>query len=210
MALHGKPDDAHLIARSANEAFPPDALSEIRQERLLGADQEADFPRARSRSSLAQKVVFSSYCRLEWKLHSPSPATHHLSRTPHASDQGSGDLTNKSVAPERVGSLAASVMLQWLRDSNASLVERFRAYELFPNVDRDDNSLEGTCATKLEEAFDAAIEGQAFLLTNDGELISSGQSVVFRTPCSKSGQQNRLLLSSTMLADCAVPTSVRR
>ncbi len=44
MALHDKPDDAYLIARSADEAFPADALSEIRQERLLGADQEADFP----------------------------------------------------------------------------------------------------------------------------------------------------------------------
>jgi hypothetical protein len=180
MALYDNPDDAFLVARSADEAFPADALSEIRQERLLGADQEADF------SACKVEIVLGAKGRLYVVL--PTGVETSLPfacNAPFIQDPARLKIKDPETSPtnrwllERVGSLAASVMLQWLRDPNASLVERSRAYELFPDVDRDDNSLEGTCATAVKETFDAAIEGQSFLLTNDGELRPSGQSVIF-------------------------------
>ena len=44
MGLNGAEGERFLIVRSALEDFPSDALAEIRQERLLGADQEMAFP----------------------------------------------------------------------------------------------------------------------------------------------------------------------
>ena len=180
MALHDKPDDAYLIARSADEAFPADALTEIRQERLLGADQEADFPACKVEIVLGAKGRL--YVVLPTGVETSLPFA---CNAPFIQDPARLKIKDPETSPtnrwllERVGSLAASVMLQWLRDPNASLVERSRAYELLPDVDRDDNSLEGTCATTVEETFEDAIEGQASLLTNDGELRPGGQSVIF-------------------------------
>ena len=137
-------------------------------------------PRARSRSSLAQRSSFRRVLptgsgdftplRLQRTIY-PRP------RTPQ--DQGSGDLTNKSVAPGARRLACCISHAPMAAEIQCKPCRTFPRLRLLPNVDRDDNSLEGTCATKLEEAFDAAIDGQAFLLTNDGELISSGQSVVF-------------------------------
>ena len=180
MALHDKPDDAYLIARSADETFPADALSEIRQERLLGADQAADFPACKVEIVLGAKgrlyVVLPTGVETSLPFACNAPFIQDPARLKIKDPETSS--TNRWLL-ERVGSLAASVMLQWLRDPNASLVERSRAYQLFPDVDRDDNSLEGTCATTVEETFDDAIAGQTFLLTNDGELRPGGQSVIF-------------------------------
>ena len=180
MALHDKPDDAYLVARSADEEFPADALSEIRLERLLGADQEVDFPACKVEIVLGAKgrlfVVLPTGVETSLPFACNAPFIQDPARLKIKDPETSP--TNRWLL-ERVGSLSASVMLQWLRDPNASLVERSRAYKLFPNVDHDDNSLEGTCARTVEEAFDGVIEGQAFLLTNDGDLISSGQSVIF-------------------------------
>ena len=49
---------------------------------------------------------------------------------------------------------------------------------MFPDVDRDDSSLEGTCATAVEEAFDAAIANKPCLLTESGELKAGGEAVL--------------------------------
>jgi hypothetical protein len=69
-------------------------------------------------------------------------------------------------------------VLQWLGQTSVSVAERSRAYGCFPDVDRDDNSLEGTCAATVEEAFAAAIENTAFLLTDAGDLKPANQSVI--------------------------------
>lgn len=180
MALHDNPDHAFLLARSVEEAFPAEALSEIRQERLLGDDQETDFPPCKV------EIVLGANGRLYVVL--PTGVETSLPfacNAPFIQDPARLKIKDPETSPtnrwllERVGALAASVMLRWLRDANASVVERSRAYELFPDIVRDDNSLEGTCTTTVEETFSGAIEGQAFLLDNDGELRPGGQSVIF-------------------------------
>ncbi|MCH7685305.1 MAG: ATPase, partial [Planctomycetes bacterium] len=47
-----------------------------------------------------------------------------------------------------------------------------------PDVDHDDSSLEGTCGTIVEKAFAEVIEGQDFLLTDEGQLTASEQSII--------------------------------
>ena len=179
MALQAKPDQVFLVARSGAEPFPKDSLNEIRQEHLLGSDQDTEFPPCKV------EIVFGRKGRLYVVL--PTGVVTALPfacNAPFIQDPARLKIKDPGTSPtnrwllERIGLLAASVMMQWLECTSASLAERSRAYGLFPDVDRNDSSLEGICAATVEEAFDAAIEGKAFLLTDVGELKPAGQSVV--------------------------------
>ena len=79
---------------------------------------------------------------------------------------------------DRIGRLAASTMLRWLEQSDMPTVERAPAYGLFPDVDRNDASLEGVCGTTVEEAFEHEIQGQPMLLTESGNLTHENGSVL--------------------------------
>lgn len=180
MALHDNPDDAFLVARSAPEAFPSEALAEIRQERLLGADQEAEFPPCKVEIVLGAKGRL--YVVLPTGVETSLPFA---CNAPFMQDPARLKIKDPETSPtnrwllQRVGSLAAEVMLQWLGHKDSSLLERSRAYGLLPDVDRDDNSLEGVCGTTVEMAVDNALKDYALLLTNDGELKPVKESIVF-------------------------------
>lgn len=179
MALHDDPDEAMLIARSAAEPFPEEALLEIKQERLLGDDQDTDFPPCRV------EIVLGAEGRLYVVLPTGvETALPFACNAPFIQDPARLKIKDPETSPtnrwllERAGALAASVMLQWLEQSFASLAERSKAYGLLPDVDRDDNSLEGTCATTVEEAFDEVLGERSFLLTSAGELKPAKQAVI--------------------------------
>lgn len=179
MALHDDPDHSFLIARSAAEAFPEEALEEIRQERMLGDDQEMDFPPSKVEIVLGAKGRL--YVVLPTGVETPLPFA---CNAPFIQDPARVKIKGPETSPtnrwllQRVGALAASVMLQWLEDETASLVEKSRAYNLFPDVDREDSSLEGTCAASVETSFDDSLDGRAFLLTDEGALKPTKQSIV--------------------------------
>lgn len=179
MALSDNPSEEFLIARSRAEAFPEEALAEIRQERLLSIDQETEFPPCRV------EIVLGAKGQLYVVL--PTGVTTSLPfacNAPFIQDPARLKIKDPETSPtnrwllERVGNLAATVMLQWLGKENASVAERSRAYGLFPDVDRTDQSLEGASATIVEQAFGEAISGQPFLLTNAGDLKPAKESVI--------------------------------
>lgn len=178
MALDNDPDQAFLVARSSAEPFPSNALQEIKQERLLGDDQGTDFPPCRVEIVLGAKGRL--YVVLPTGVETPLPFA---CNAPFIQDPARLKIKDPETSPtnswllDRAGALAASVMLRWLNQSNASLAERASAYRIFPNVNRADNSLEGVCGAMAEEAFGAAIIGTNFLLTEAGELKAGGQSV---------------------------------
>lgn len=179
MALSDNPAEEFVIARSPAEPFPDDALAEIRQERLLGIDQETEFPACRV------EIVLGAKGRLYVVL--PTGVTTALPfacNAPFIQDPARLKIRDLAESPtnrwllERVGKLAATVMLQWLGKENASVAERSRAYGLFPDVDGADQCLEGASATIVEQAFGETISGQPFLLTNAGELKPAKESVI--------------------------------
>ena len=70
---------------------------------------------------------------------------------------------------------------------------------VFPDVDRDDSSLEGTVAAIVEASFDAAIRRQAVSLTDSGELKpASGMRDHSSRSYSKCGLASRRRRCSTM------------
>ncbi len=178
MALYEDQEEAHLLVRSDAEAFPEEALDEIRQERILGVEEEIDFPPNKIEIVLGAKGCL--YVVLPTGIETALPFA---CNAPFIQDPARLKIKDPETSPtnrrllERVGTLAASAMLRWLGRTETSTAERARAYGLFPDVDRDDTSLEGVCSTMVEEAFGEEIEGQTLLLTEDGSLAPEKQSI---------------------------------
>ncbi|MEE9908606.1 hypothetical protein LWV33_14575 [Brucella intermedia] len=182
MALYDKDDESYLLIRSEPEAFPEEALAEIRQERMLGSEEGTDFPPCKVEVVLGAKgrlyVVLPTGVETELPFACNGPFIQDPARVKIKDPETSP--TNRWLL-ERVGKLAASAMLCWLGEENTSLAERARAYGLFPDVDREDSSLEGVCGTIVEEAFAERIDGKEVLLTEGGELVLEKQSVIVPT-----------------------------
>ncbi len=183
MALHDSPDAAFLVARSEAEAFPEEALAEIRQERLLSDNQEAGFPPCKIEIVLGAKGRL--YVVLPTGVETSLPFA---CNAPFIQDPARLKIKDPETSPtnrwllERVGKLAASVMLQWLDCPDASVAERSNAYGLFPDVNRSDNSLEGVCAATIEGSFEKALGEAPFLLTSSGELKPSAGCIILPPP----------------------------
>ena len=178
MAIHEDPEQRFLVAQSAAEPFPADALTEIRQERMLGDGQDSDFPPCKVEVVLGAKGRL--YVVLPTGVETSLPFA---CNAPFIQDPARLKVKDPETSPtnrwllERVGALAASVMQKWLEENSASLSERSQAYGFFPDVGRDDDSLDGTCAAIVQTAFDAATKGKTYVLTNDGELTTIRQSI---------------------------------
>ena len=178
MTLYQGQDEAYLLVRSDAEAFPEEALDEIRGERMLGVEEETDFPPCKIEIVLGAKGRL--YVVLPTGIETALPFA---CNAPFIQDPARLKIKDPETSPtnrwllERTGKLAASAMLRWLGQTEFSTAERARAYGLFPAVDRDDTSLEGVCSTTVEEAFGEEIEGQALLLTENGSLTPEKQSI---------------------------------
>ena len=178
MALYEDQDEAYLLVRSDAEAFPEEALDEIRQERMLGVEEETDFPPCKIEIVLGAKGRL--YVVLPTGIETALPFA---CNAPFIQDPARLKIKDPETSPtnrwllERAGTLAASAMRRWLGKTEMSIAERAQAYGLFPDVDRDDTSLEGVCGATVEEAFGEEIEGQPLLLTEDGSLTPEKQSI---------------------------------
>lgn len=179
MVLHDKPDDPFLFLSSASEIFPEDALTEIKQERMLGIEEDAEFPPCKIDIVLRAKgrlyVVLPTGVETELPFACNAPFIQDPARLKIKDPETSP--TNRWLL-ERAGKLAASAMLFWLGQIEMSLAERAAAYGLFPDVDRKRNSLEGVCGTIVEEAFAEILKGIPLLLANDGVLTCKNMSVI--------------------------------
>ena len=175
----GMADDALLITRSEAEAFPEEALEEIKQERSLGVDEETDFPPCSIDIVLGAKgrlfVVLPTGVETKLPFACNAPFIQDPARLKVKDPETSP--TNRWLL-ERVGRFAAKVMMEWLQSQASSVEERSGAYRLFPDVNRDDHSLEGVSATIAEIAFGEAITDKAILLTNSGDLKCAKESVI--------------------------------
>lgn len=179
MALKSTPDKKYLVAQSAAEAFPDEALSEIRDERLLGGDQVIDLPPCKVEIVLGEDgrlyVVLPTGVRTTLPFASNAPFIQDPARLKIKDPETSP--TNRWLL-ERIGSLAATVMLQWLEKDSLDLPTRSLAYSLYPDDNGGLYSSERASSKIITDAFDAVIEKKDVLLTNHGKLKPAGQCVV--------------------------------
>lgn len=173
MAL-GEKSDRFLVIRSDPEPFPEDALAEIRQERLLGIDENLEFP------PCSVEIVLGAEGNLFVVLPTRvKTALPFACNAPFIQDPARLKIKDPETSPtnrwllDRTGELAASAMLQWLNDSDAPLVVRAEAYDLLPDVDRKDGTVEGVSGTAVEVSFAARIQSLSILLTDAGHLVPS-------------------------------------
>ncbi|WBL64255.1 sacsin N-terminal ATP-binding-like domain-containing protein [Thauera sp. WB-2] len=178
MALNGNEEDAFLVVRSEPEAFPAEALNEIRNERLLTAEQDVEFPPCRVEIVLGAPgrlyVVLPTGVETELPFACNAPFIQDPARFKIKPPETSA--TNRWLL-DRAGRLAGSVMMAWLEAQQLGVAERTAAYDLLPDVDTDDVSLEGACAALVEDAVRDAIEGKPVLLTESGMLVDARKAI---------------------------------
>ena len=167
-----------LLLRSDDEPFPDEALEEIRLERMINLPEETNFPPCRVEIILHAEGRL--YVVLPTGVHTKLPFA---CNAPFIQDPARLKIKDPETSPtnrwllERVGKLAASSMLSWLHNDALTNDERARAYDLMPDVELDDNSLEGVCASAVQESFAAHVQTQPLLLTHTGKLTPAMQSV---------------------------------
>lgn len=183
MALDEKADDPFLLVRSGEEAFPAEALDEIRKERMLGAEDSGDFPPCRV------EIVLGAKGRLYVVLPTGVETTLPFAcNAPFIQDPARLKIKDPETSPtnrwllNRAGELAASAMMEWLEQTKTSARDRADAYGLLPDVDREATTLEGACGAIVELAFDAAIEDRPMLLTEEGRLVDAKAAITVPRP----------------------------
>lgn len=178
MALDEKADAPFLLVRSAEEAFPGDALDEIRKERMLGAEDIGDFPPCRVEIVLGAKGRL--YVVLPTGVETLLPFA---CNAPFIQDPARLKIKDPETSPtnrwllKRTGELAANAMMDWLHQTKVSIRERAEAYGLLPDVDREATTLEGACGATVELAFAEAIDGRPILLTEQGNLVLAEKAI---------------------------------
>ena len=178
MALNGRVDEPHLLARSASEPFPEDALEEIARERMLTPNEAIEYPQACVDIVLGAKGL---YVVLNAGVEANLPFA---CNAPFIQDPARLKIKDPETSPTnrwllaKAGQFAASLMLQWIGNTASSLKDRSCAYEIMPNVNREDRSLQGICATTVELAFADAIADQCVLLTDLGETKPARTCVI--------------------------------
>jgi hypothetical protein len=175
--------DFFLLIRSEEEPFPPDALEEIRQERMIDTQGDSDFPPCRVEIVMGAKGLL--YVVLPTGVETELPFA---CNAPFIQDPARLKIKDPETSPtnrwllERAGRLAAAAMLEWLNKSESPPGERAAAYGLLPDVNRANNTLLGVCGTVVEEAFGQELEGRAFLLTETETLVEDSKCVAIPGP----------------------------
>lgn len=178
MRLSDSERDEVLVLRSEPEPFPEEALAEIRDERLADPDEPIELPPA------AVDLVLGSPGRIFVVL--PTGLVPNLPfacNAPFVQDPARGGIKDLSISPtnrwllSRVGQLAGEAMLAWLGNAELPVGQRARAYALLPDVDRNDSSAAGVCATAVELAAEAVLKGKPLALTDEGDLVGAADAV---------------------------------
>ena len=179
LALHDKPDKIFLLARSEGESFPEECLREIKQERLLSVEQDIDFPPCQI--EIVGGVEGRLFVVLPTGVQTDLPFA---INAPFIQDPARLKIKDPETSPtnrwllERAGRLASKVMLEWLQRQDLPPEERADAYNVMPDVDRQQSDLNGVCATIVEEAFEPEIKDKTILLADDGSLVNSKDASV--------------------------------
>ena len=178
MALAGSSEKKHLLIRSPEEPFPPDALEEIRQERKVVLEEEAHNPSCRIEIVLGQKGKF--FVILPTGITTSLPFA---CNAPFIQDPARLKIKEPDISPtnrwllSRIGELAAKSLQQWVGREALSIEEKIQAYSLFSHSETISGALEDTCTNVVEKKiFDILFQTKC-LITESGKLARWGEVI---------------------------------
>ena len=178
ISLSDNQKSPYLLIRSKEEDFPQVATEEIYQERM--GSENLELPPCQVDIVIAPDKNSKLYVVLPTGIKTKLPF---ICNAPFIQDPARVKIKDTETSPtnrwllERLGRFAAESMLSWLNQTGLGIEERAKAYMCFPDVDRNDNSIEGICGTICEETFEKKIEGQKFLLSEDSIILSQGEAI---------------------------------
>ena len=177
MTLKGT-QTSHLFIRSKEEAFPEESIAEIRESRRLLDTDKTDLPPCKIEIAVgARGEIFSVL-----PTGVTTPFTFAMN-APFMQDPARQSIKNPEFSPtnqwllKRIGQLAASVMLEWLHRDDLPIGERVKAYDILPGPDLTENPIQIACAKEIKRSLIDGVEGQTFVLSEDGSLAVTGNSV---------------------------------
>ena len=174
MSVSSTPKCRFLTIRSPEEAFPPAALEEIRNERMI-SDDEAAFPPCRVDIVLGMEgglfVVLPTGVRTDLPYACNAPFIQDPSRM--AIKEPASSPTNRWLL-ERVGKLAADALLIWIAQRQLSAEARCQAYDLLPELDLGTQGITADCREIVLETFWDSLGTTDFVLTETNQLFPSG------------------------------------
>lgn len=176
-ALRREKTESILIVQSAAEAFPEEAVREIRKERNI---KDEELP------PCSVDLVFGISGQQRLFVILPTGASVELPfsvNAPFIQDPARYGIKEPSTSPTnrwllaRAGELAATALVQWIGNSKFSSEDRARAYGLLPAAKAPSDDSNGRITQCLREAMFAGLESEPILLQSDGEVSQAGACV---------------------------------
>ncbi len=166
-----------LYVESSEEPFPEEAIAEVRKER-----QYADFelPPCRVSMVLTTKtgpiIIYErAYVVLPTEIRPELPFSFNA---PFIQDPARTGLKDPVRSPtnrwllERVGRLAATAMLTWLKNTGLTIEDRADAYQLVPDNNVMPASSSADCTRVVRDSFKQTLHSKPYLLDFRGELVT--------------------------------------
>lgn len=175
--LTGCGDHDLPIFRSPEERFPDEAISETQQERDT---EDLHLPPCRVELVVGIPGEQRLYVVLPTGVSVKLPFS---CNAPFLQDPARTAIKAPSISPtnrwllRRLGDLAGSALLDWLRSEALDLKARAGAYSLFPKKEAEDDTLSADATSAICEGFAEAIGEAALLLTTEGLLVKKAECI---------------------------------
>lgn len=172
--VSSRDDEELILIRSKNLELPSEAVEEVKKKRKFPDESIEQLPPCQVSIALGIDGRLYTFLPTDVKTDLPFAANAPFVQDPARDriESPSKSATNRWLLSQ-IGILAADSLVSWVRREELNSQQRARAYDLMPDVNRDDNSLSGTCARIVQKAFESSTEGRDFLLCESGELAES-------------------------------------
>jgi len=175
--LIGHAEHDLLLLRSKEEAFPCDAIKEVREERWV---EDFNLPPCGVELVIGLPGEQRLYVVLPTGVTIQMPFS---CNAPFLQDPARASIKSPSVSPtnrwllNRLGNLAGSAMLAWLDNSSLSINDRAAVYCLLPERQKEADSVETDVSLAISESFMDAINDQSVMLTTEGRLAKGNETI---------------------------------
>lgn len=171
---------SHLIVSSEYVSFPDEAIREIRQER--GDPETSEFNMPPCRVDIVLGAPGLLYVVLPTGVATKLPFA---CNAPFLQDPARMGIKDPQTSPtnswllKRIGALAADSVSTWVNEKKLSMRDRATAYQMLPNVDTDDSTIAGDCASRVMDEAKKVLSGENLLLASDGSVVPARGAIDF-------------------------------